>query len=156
MQPNENESIGKWISILHRNAFIYFNAQFKDLGINGAHIRTLKYIYKHPGIRQEDLSSQFQKDKATIARSIKKLEKVGLVQRQKDPQDKRAYNLYPTEKALTHYETIHEVITNWSALLTQGFTEDERNQLLYYLKRMAENVHDQEHAHCHAPRCTHE
>jgi len=150
---SHKESIGRWISILHRNAFVYFNSQFKQFGIGGAQIRPLLYIFRHPGVRQDDISKVFSKDKGTVARAIKKLEEVDLVYREKDMVDKRAYNLFPTDKALDQHATMTSILEGWSDILTQGFTEEEHNQLLGYLKRMADNVNSKQDCHneenCH-------
>lgn len=150
---SHKESIGRWISILHRNAFIYFNGQFKQFGIGGAQIRPLLYILKHPGVRQDDISKVFSKDKGTVARATKKLEEVDLVYREKDIEDKRAYKLFPTENALNQQDIISSILKGWSDTLTQGFTEQEQDQLLEYLKRMADNVNIRQDCHneenCH-------
>ncbi len=49
---------------------------FKQFGIGGAQIRPLLYILKHPGVRQDDISKVFSKDKGTVARATKNLKKL--------------------------------------------------------------------------------
>lgn len=140
MKQNENESIGKWISILHTNAKIYLNANFKKFNIGDAQIRLLMFIFKNPGIRQENLCTQFYKDKGTIARSIKKLESANLIYRKKDITDNRAYNIFPTENALNHFDEIKNIFQEWTKILTIGFTEEEKDQALHLLRRMSNNI----------------
>lgn len=134
------ESIGRWVSILHRQALQYFNGQFRAYGIGGAHIPLLMHVFKNPGGHQEELSLHYEKDKGTIARAIGKMIEEGFIERVQDPKDKRAYLLYPTEKALKIQPEIYEVFTQWTEILTKGFSEEEYRQALDLFKRMANNI----------------
>ncbi|MBF8983603.1 MarR family transcriptional regulator [Lutibacter sp. B2] len=105
----------------------------------GQHI-FLVALFKNNGINQEELSNNIKIDKGTTARAIKKLEEEGYVVREIDPADKRAYKLYVTEKALEIKPKFIEVLSSWTDILSDGFTEEEKEITLKLLKKMAQNA----------------
>ena len=94
----KQESIGKWISTLHRQIQIHINKDLEDYKIGIGQIQVLMVLYKNDGINQESISKILHLDKATIGRAVKKLMEHGYVRRDKDPNDKRAYILHITKK----------------------------------------------------------
>jgi len=99
MNENKN-SLGRWISLLHRHGHIYVGRHLKQYNIKKGQYTFLNALYKKDGIRQEQLSDYLKIDKGTTAKAIKKLEDYDYIIRKVDPIDKRAYNVYLTEKAI--------------------------------------------------------
>ena len=89
------KSIGRLISILHRQAQVYINHALKDYNITSAEHPILLYLWKHNGASQDEISSFLYIDKAATARGIKSLEEKGYVTKSKDNLDKRIYLFHP-------------------------------------------------------------
>jgi DNA-binding MarR family transcriptional regulator len=70
----------------------------KDMGIAPQHIGVLVDLWMKDGVRQQDLAVSIIKDKGTIARALKILEKHNLVVRISDEKDKRNKRIYLTHK----------------------------------------------------------
>ena len=92
-----NEYLGKYISLIHRQANVFFTKEFSKFGFGSGQYMFMIHLYKNDGISQEKLSELLNIDKGTTARSIKKLEKEGFIIRLKDEHDKRAYKIYLTD-----------------------------------------------------------
>lgn len=134
------KSIGRLISILHRQAQVYHNNELKALDVSSAEYPFLMYLYRRDGASQDEMSCFLVIDKAATARSIKSLEEKGFVQRRKNNQDMRFNHVFLTEKAKEVEEQVRETVWNWSRLLTQSMSEQEVESLITTLEQMVERV----------------
>lgn len=133
-------SIGRLISILHRQSQIYINCVLKEYGITSAEYAFLLYLYKKDGITQDDLSTYLYIDKSATARAIKSLEEKGYILRNKDSVDKRCNRVYLSEKAKSHEDEIKKRIFKWSQFLTEDMDEETINMTFTILEDMVEKV----------------
>lgn len=139
MEPNDH-SIGRWISIIYRYAQNYMTKELEPYNIGSGQFMFLLTLYKEDGIHQEKLSCYLNIDKGTTARAIKKLEREGYVIRKEDMEDRRAYKVFLTEKAIEIQPIVYKALMNWTDVLSKDFTSDEKEMILVLLKRMAENA----------------
>lgn len=137
---NKDVSIGKWISVLHRYTQIHLSKELKPYNLGSGQHRFLLVLFHEDGISQEMLSSILLIDKATTARAISKLEKEGYVFRQVDPNDKRSYRVFITDKAKEFKPILKNILDNWSHQLANNFSEEEKEQLLDLLSKMSKNA----------------
>ncbi|OEH94045.1 MarR family winged helix-turn-helix transcriptional regulator [Bacillus solimangrovi] len=134
------ESVGKWISTIHRYAHIFFNQEADELGIGGGQFSFLFLLYRQDGVSQDHLAKKLYIDKATTARAIQKLEECGFVRREKSEIDRRQNLVYLTDKAHGVKEQVMETLANWTNILTKDFSEEEYEIVLRLLKKMAGNA----------------
>lgn len=135
-----NEYFGKYISLIHRQANVFFSKEFINLEIGSGQYLFMIQLYKHDGISQEELSDLVNIDKGTTAKAIKKLEEAGLVSRLKDSSDKRVNRIYLTEKAFNIKDQFFDILTKWEQMLTSNLSEDEICQGLNILNKLSKNV----------------
>lgn len=67
-----DKSVGRYISILYRQAQAYISSQMKQYNIGSGQYSFLLVLYRNDGISQEELSDQLMIDKGTTARAIDK------------------------------------------------------------------------------------
>jgi len=139
MEENRN-SLGRWIALLHRYKHAYIGRELKDYNIGKGQYIFLNALYKQEGISQEQLSDYLKIDKGTTAKAIKKLEEEEYVIRKIDEKDKRAYNLYLTEKAIRIKPAVRKAMKDWRDILYSGFTEEEKELALSLVERMGKNA----------------
>lgn len=139
MARNEN-SLGKWISVLHRCRKSYFNRQLEPYGISGGQFIILLALSRHDGLRQEAISDHLKIDKTIAAKSIKKLESNGYLTKEKDQSDGRAYNVFLTQKAIDIIPSIKKTEKYWEEGVTSGLTEEECQLVEKLLHKMADNA----------------
>ena len=140
MEWNETDMIGRWISFLYRYNQIFMDKHLKPYGIGGGQFIYLLILYCHDGIRPEKLADILNIDRGTTTVALKKLLKEGYISREPDPQDRRSYEVYLTEKAKRIQNEFKKVLSLWTELLTEGFTETEKSEASAYLKRMHDNA----------------
>lgn len=112
--------LGRLISVIHRQNQKFLLKAFKNYNIgNGGQYAFLKSIIQSPGINQDELTSKLKFDKATTARSVSQLEKAGYIRKETSENDRRANELFPTEKAIQVYPHIQFVLNELNKELTK-------------------------------------
>lgn len=112
------------------------NDNLAELDLKGCHASYLLEICRNPGISQDTLARRICINKSNIARQLVVLEEGGFVRRQPSQEDKRAMELYPTEKTLELLPRIRQILGQWSRYLTQDLTEEEVEVLSRVLTSM--------------------
>ncbi|MCF6411313.1 MarR family winged helix-turn-helix transcriptional regulator [Pseudalkalibacillus salsuginis] len=136
----ENESIARWISILHRQFQIYLNKELKDYDINSSEYIFLVNLYERDGISQEQLSANLFINKAATTRAISRLEKLGYLHRTRDPMDSRAYLVTLTVKGLEMRDFIKTKLSYWTQIISTGLTTEEADDFKQKIKQMSMNA----------------
>jgi DNA-binding MarR family transcriptional regulator len=137
---HERSYLGQWIAVLHRMMQSYFDRVGKEYGISSGHIFFLLCLYLQEGINQDAISKRLNVDKATTARAIATLETLGYVLRRQDSKDKRAYNVFLTDKAKMLEPNIRAILTSWTDILTREFIPEEHELVCRLMQRMYENA----------------
>ena len=68
-------------------------------GLHPGQDALLMLLWQHPGLRQTDLAEALGVEPPTITRMIRRLERGGLVERRRDPDDGRTLRIHPTPRA---------------------------------------------------------
>ena len=90
---------------------------------------------------QRELADLLHVSPATIATSLKSLERNGYVVREMDPGDCRRNLISITPKAVEAMEEAHKVFDSVDQDMLSGFTPEEVEQLNRYHLRMLENLY---------------
>lgn len=110
-----------------------------------AQSRALIYIARNPGIRQVELAERLEVQPITLARLVDQLESCGLAERRPHPQDRRAYQLYQTEKAEAYLNDMGNVLQGIRDEAFAGLSEEELAALLSALTKIHSNLTSQQH-----------
>ena len=137
----KKESIGRLISCINRYTHIYLRDSMQKYNLGSGQFRLLTTLYKHgDGINQEYFANFLKMDKATAARSIKKMENAGFIIRKKDENDNRAYNVFLTDKAKKLQPKIKYILNKWTQILLKDFSEEEQKIYINFLKKSEKNA----------------
>lgn len=112
----------------------------RSLGITGPQWRLLVSVARHPGINQGTLADYLDVEPITTCRMIDRLEQARLVERRRDPQDRRAWRLFLTPLAEPLIQTLHEQGHIIAEAALASFSADERELLSALLERMRVNL----------------
>ena len=140
MTNNSCQSVGKYISIIHRTGSSFLSKEFSKFNIGSGQYMYLIHLYKNDGLSQDELTEILNIDKGTTAKSIKKLETEGFVMRVKDKNDKRINRVYLTPKALEIKDEFLSSINAWENTLTSNLSYAEKEQALTLLKKITYNI----------------
>ena len=137
--------LGVLISIIHRTRIIHLNSEMKDLELTASQIPFLIQLSHKEGVTQDHLAVHLHIDKGTVARALKKLEDNGFIYREVNPQNRRKYLLFLTEKGRQIIPKIYHINTEWEKSVCFDLSDTEYVQLFNTLQTLAmkslEKVH---------------
>lgn len=130
-------------------SFIYANRLHRAVlekhlnktGVYRSQHQFLMYISRYPNASQKKIAERFHISTATVAVTLKKLEKGGYICRAVDEEDNRFNQIAITEKGQKVVDKSITYFRNTEQGMFRGFDETERNELESYLTRIKENLH---------------
>jgi DNA-binding MarR family transcriptional regulator len=140
MTIDTQSTLVRLVSLIGRCGQMYFDRELSPINIRSGQIRILRALDIRDGINQEHIRLLSHLDKATIAKTIKPLVREGYIQRTKNPDDKRAYQISLTDKGRQIMPMLKQTIRSWTDILTTGFTDDEKRTFNDLITRMSENA----------------
>lgn len=132
------ERIGKWIAAIHRQEQRFICHAMEPCGLGFPEYIFLYGISRHEGCIQKELSRAQRMDSAMVTRSIHKLEEQGYLCREKPEPDKRAWQLYLTEKGRALLPRLEKAMDCWQETITREMDDSQKALLLSLLRRAAE------------------
>lgn len=134
---------GRYISYLYRKSGSYFTSEFKKMGVSSAQSIVLIGIYRYEGINQSTLAETISMMPGVASRVLRELEDKNYVEKRRDEQNRRNYNLYLTSQGVEITERSLSVQGEYWNLLLKDFSEEEvlvLNRLLERMERQAYEV----------------
>jgi len=117
-----------------------FDRRAASLGVTRAQWRALARISRQPGLRQVELAEQLDIEAITLCRIIDRLEESGLVERQRDPADRRAWQLLLTDKAKPITEHLGALADEFGDEVLTGLSTADRKSLRARLASIRANI----------------
>nr|WP_294849348.1 MarR family transcriptional regulator [uncultured Sphingomonas sp.] len=118
----------------------FFDRRAAELGVTSTQWRVLLRLAREPGLKQVELADRLDVEPITACRIIDRLEGAGLVERKRDPDDRRAWRLELTSKAGPVIVELRTLIEDLSGSAFDGFDEAELEEMRLKLGRIRENV----------------
>ena len=91
-------------------------------------------LQKKEGMSQREICDEMKIKPPTVAVSIKRMEKAGLIERKPDEKDQRVVRIYVTEKGKSLSKQIEKVVKESEAKVVEGFSEVEICLMKRFLK----------------------
>jgi len=118
----------------------FYDRRASALGVTTAQWRVIAHVGHSPGLKQVELAERLDVEPITACRIVDRLEEAGLVERQRDPEDRRAWRLVLTVKGLPIYGRLASLAEDMSKEAFAGFSIHEFEELRANLARVRENV----------------
>jgi DNA-binding MarR family transcriptional regulator len=134
------DSLGFLISDISRLMRKRFDERARLIGATRPQWRTLAMLSRHEGINQGGLADLLEIEPITLCRMIDRLEEVGKVERRRDPDDRRAWRIYLTDKARPILEQLRVIGDELMAEALGGIDDTARAALSAHLNLMRANL----------------
>ena len=118
----------------------FYDRRASALGVTTAQWRVLAWLGHEPGLKQVELAERLDVEPITACRILDRLEEAGLVERQRDPDDRRVWRLVLTEKAQPILERLRMLAEEMAGEAFAGFSLDEVEAVRAKLARVRDNV----------------
>ncbi|MCC0043395.1 MAG: MarR family transcriptional regulator [Brucellaceae bacterium] len=110
--------------------------QVAPLGLAPAQFMVLLELWDEDGLTQKQLFERLEVEQATMANTISRMERDGLVERRAHPEDGRARSIFLTARARALEAAAKSSATQVNQRLMADFTAEEYKMFLEFLQRI--------------------
>jgi DNA-binding MarR family transcriptional regulator len=114
--------------------------RLRPLGLARGHMPVLFALAGGKSLSQRDLTQSAAIEQPTMAAMLGRMERDGLLAKERDPADARSYLYRLTPLAGKKLGAVADAIRAVNAAATEGFSDAEREQYLALLARVAGNL----------------
>ena len=118
----------------------FYDRRVAQLGVTRAQWRVIAILGHNPGMKQVELADRLDVEPISTCRIIDRLEEAGLVERQRDPADRRAWRLALTAKAQPIRERLSELAEEMSLEAFAGLSDADIQTMGAALARVRDNI----------------
>lgn len=136
------ENLGFLISDVSRLMRRHFDQRARQVSATRAQWRALTTIKRHQGINQGGLAEILEVEPITACRMIDRLEESGLVERRRDPADRRIWRIYLTDAAWPVIDQLRALADTMIDAALEGISDADREHLVSTLSRIHANLND--------------
>ncbi|HEX8486382.1 MAG TPA: MarR family transcriptional regulator [Sphingomonas sp.] len=135
-----SDGIGFLIGDVSRVMRRRFDERARAIGVTRPQWRALVTLSREEGVQQGALAERLEVEPITLCRMIDRLADAGLVERRRDPGDRRAWNIYLTDRSRPLLAKLRVVADEVFELALDGVDEHERTMLTATLERIRTNL----------------
>lgn len=132
-------------SLIHR---YHITKSAQKAGLYYGQPMILEYIKDNNFCTQKELADSLHISPASVATSIKRLEKTGFVTRTADKEDVRKNRLALTDEGLKTLTDFRSICDETDKEMFRGFSEEECRLLCNYLQRLYNNLDTENLTNC--------
>lgn len=135
-------SIGPWLgkTVMLIAHYLMDVLKNEGLDITKDQIVLLKKLYFKDGINQNDLAFMMFRNKSSLARMLKIMERKGFIKREKSKIDKRNNHVFLTDLGRETFERIQPLLKDLIEKEEKGITIEEKKIVISVLKKMQSNI----------------
>ena len=116
------------------------NLNEAKIDLTQAQAKTLMYLGKHEGAKQQNLADLMQKEKPAITKMLDYLGNKGLVTRVEDESDRRNKLLYLTDEGKKVRKSLFPVIAKTHMVAQEGIGKEEFENFLLTMNKIKTNI----------------
>lgn len=130
----------RYINTIARCANLYHDEALRSTGLSSYQSSYIPIVCAKPGITQDQIARELHVNRSSVTRQMTSLEENGFVTRRRSSDDRRAVEVYPTDKAQAVLPAVRAARKSWRSLLLEGMTDEEREALDVLLARLADRA----------------
>lgn len=116
------------------------DSRLKALGVASGQMPVLAALRDGHALSQKELASFARIEQPTMAQTLARMERDGIVQRHADPNDKRSSLISLTPLAVEKAPQIIAVLQQGNDEALEGFSDEEKEMLVSLLRRIVVNL----------------
>jgi DNA-binding MarR family transcriptional regulator len=117
-----------------------FDARVRELGMTSAQARLLLILSLEEGENQGFYAERLDVEPISLTRMIDRMEEASLLERRRDPSDRRAWRIHLTERAREVVEEVRGHLDPLREMLLAGLGPEERALLARSLEAVRSNL----------------
>jgi len=140
MTDDLNDNIGVILATLSREQRKRMDSLLGDYGLHVGQDMLLMNVSEADGCTQNEIAECLGIQPATVTRMLQRVERNGLIERRKDPDDSRITRVYLTEEGRRQEQRLASLWENVEGDLVKGMTPIEQALLRRLLVQMIQNI----------------
>ena len=140
MSTTEKTTFGYLVTDVTRLMRKQFDRRAQRFGLTRAQWRALKRVHHGEGITQNELAEFLEMEPIAVGRVIDRLQKAGFVERRADPNDRRAWRLFLTDRAHAVVDDMDLISNGLFRDAQKGISAADLKTMMSVLGRMKENL----------------
>lgn len=141
MAFDHTSSAGYLIHHIARICTERLRERIEPLGIVPGQFPALLALWHQDGQTQRELIDKLDVEQATMANTLNRMERDGLIVRRAHPADGRAQVIFLTDKSKAIRDDAYAAANEVNANTLQNFTEEERAQYIEFMQRTLQTMH---------------
>lgn len=135
-----DDNLGFMISDVSRLMRRRFDERARAIGVTRPQWRALTALSRREGMNQGNLADLLEVEPITLCRMVDRLEEAGHVERRRDPHDRRAWNIFLTDKSRPLLDQLRGIADGMFAVALEGVDDAEQARLAASLGRIRDNL----------------
>ncbi|MGY2732986.1 MarR family winged helix-turn-helix transcriptional regulator [Sphingomonas sp. UYP23] len=136
------DSIAFMISDVSRLMRRRFDERARTIGVTRTQWRVLKILQRGEGINQGGLAELLEVEPITACRMIDRLAEAELVERRRDPNDRRAWQIYLTDRARPLLDDLGLLADEMLDSALAGISDADQARVVATLQQIRGNLSD--------------
>ena len=142
MEFEREESAGYLINQLARLFARDLQRQIQPLGIVTGQFPILLALWNRDGVTQRELLDEIDVEQATLANTLTRMERDGLIKRTKHPSDARAQQIWLTPKALNVRDAAYLAANTVNQESLADLSGDEQTTLIALMQKVIKSMRE--------------
>jgi MarR family transcriptional regulator for hemolysin len=134
------DSLGYQIGLLNRLYDRCLQDALKDFGVAPGQFAPLVMLFEEDGLTQAELCRRINVEQPTMANTLERMERDGLVKRKADSEDRRRAHVFLTPRARDIQTQVMEAARAVSNRTVAKLSAGEQDDMFRLLARMVENL----------------
>ncbi len=136
------DSLGYLVNYAARAFARELSRRLGEHGVRVGQWAVLMFLWAEDGVSQGELSRRVAIEGATMVRTLDRMERDGLVRRERNPRDRRQIQVFLTERGWSLRNTLIPEAIAGNQFATRGLSEKEHEQLRNLLRRVIEAMEE--------------
>lgn len=116
-----------------------FDARVRALGMTSRQARLLLILHVTEGENQGYYAELLEVEPISLTRMVDRMEEAGLIERRRDPADRRAWRLFLTDRSRCVIDQVRDSLTGLEDEMLAGLEPQQREALGQMLESIREN-----------------
>ena len=140
MKFDRMNSAGYFANLLSRQLSAELHKRLAPLGLAPGQFGPLVVLWERDGITQKEILKKFSVEQATLANTLTRMERDGLIVRKDHPADSRARTIHLTDKAHQIKDAAFAAAKETNDLAMTCLSDQEQKQFLDLLQRVTDTL----------------
>ena len=140
MAVRRQDALGYQIGLLSRLFDRMLEIELSEFNVSPGQYPALVMLFEKDGLTQADLCRRIHVEQPTMANTLKRMERDGLIRREPDSTDKRQSRIFLSELAKEVKIRLIEKARKVPEIAMYGLENDEKDKIFNLMSKLIENL----------------